>query len=380
MATIIKNNGASDWTLSDIDPSVLVPAGQQDDLEALGLSRMTIAMSDQLVTDINDTTLSLVLNDGSRDLTAAEALRHILMTPDLGATTQDKVLRVSVEKADGTGSELITPNWGDNTSWYYKAQEYLGIALSPLASNARVYKPADLNYNGPWVDAFHGKYSKEEFMLTEQGKLPKLKVYEDGVQLTEMDPQWLIDPYAVSPGDFVVDYLDGEIIFHKAPTGVITADVYKVTTSEWMVKPPAGKKWKLDSAEAQFSVGVSMRDQVDYVTYGYVEAFAPTLWDGYNPPGPYPAGTLVPISTIHYKTMMDFINEANGSFPSIAGTTSQAANWRDLKDGIQGFPWNYKYYRVLRSSLGMETRIKLAHDTPFEGHATATLYMLEYDE
>lgn len=76
MATIIKNNDEITWTLLDTQPRVTIAAESQDDLEN-HLDVYEIARSNQLLVDLINPELSLCLNDGSRDLTVSEAVKHI---------------------------------------------------------------------------------------------------------------------------------------------------------------------------------------------------------------------------------------------------------------------------------------------------------------
>jgi len=66
---IIKNNGASKWKLSDIGTLFIsiLPGEQVDLLDHYGLH--AILRSEQLKTDIQNAGLSLVVNDGTNDIT-----------------------------------------------------------------------------------------------------------------------------------------------------------------------------------------------------------------------------------------------------------------------------------------------------------------------
>ena len=280
--------------------------------------------------------------------------------------TDDGVTRVSVEPAEGTATNLISPNWCDRGTWYFKATKTTGAALTNSGDN--------LTYTGigPWIDNYHGRYSDEDTLTNELGDIPRLKVYVNSVEKTEQDPN------LGSGGDYTVDYDNGSVAFlsANAPGDTVTADFWVGTDSCWVIKPASGKKLKIKAVEAQFSADVSIRDTLHFKTFGYVDVFAPQLVDN-----PYPSGTLIPISDKVYKTMLDYINEANGAMPLIHKTTNPAPGWRDITQDIQTYPWNYQAVKTLYSSYGMETRIYLKNNVPFDGTlATATFYCFSVSE
>lgn len=284
----------------------------------------------------------------------------------------DGAIRVATEKTDKSGPDLITPNWADPCTWYYKSVKHEGISLVPKSAGSKIYVPADAAFEGPWIDNHRGRYSDEDDKLTENGDIPRLKVYVDAAPLTEQDPQHRISPEKADVGDFVTDYEKGCVIFHDAPSGVVTADVWKSGSSLWIMAPNPGTRLKLDSAEVQFSKDVSVRDTVIFETYGYVDVFAPQLLTTNG--GPYPPGTKIPIKSKKYKTMHNFIDEANGSLPVIPMSSAQEKTWRDLPADVVTYPWNYRFQKILHSAYGMEVRIYLEHDEPFAGYSTATFY------
>lgn len=286
--------------------------------------------------------------------------------------TEDGVARVSIEPAEGTSVNLITPNWCDKNTWYHDSHYHPGFELTDSGDHTTY---SGVAVSGCWVDNYHGRYSDEDTLKTHEGYVPRLKVYVDGVEKTEQDP------HLASGGDYTVDYCAPSVTFLSPldESAVVTADIFTAKGSTWTLKPDSGKKLKIKSVEAQFSVDVSIKDTLHFETFGYVQVFAPALWQGQG--GPYPTDTLIPISEKIYKTMQDYINEANGAMPQILKTTAASPTWRDLTENVQTFPWEYQTVKTLVSSYGMETRIYLSHDTPFDGQiATATFYCLSVDE
>ncbi|NIT79753.1 MAG: hypothetical protein GWN58_33895 [Anaerolineae bacterium] len=282
--------------------------------------------------------------------------------------TTDGVTRVSTERPEGSRTTIVSPNWCDKTTWYYKATKKQGITLVDSGDHT-TYNP-DTGDEAPWIDNYHGKYFAEDFLLTEDGDLPRLKVYVDSVEKTEQDP------HTASGGDFTVNYATGAVTFLSALTGTetVTADVWQAGSSCWILAPAEGKKLKILYSEVQFSEDIELKDTVKFQPYGLVEIFAPQYC-----PVPYPAGTMIPLGNpVVYKTFMDFINEANGAYPSIKANTSATPEWRNLQHDMDTFPFNYQATTNLID--GMEIRIFLEHEAVFGGHAaTATFYCMSED-
>jgi len=287
----------------------------------------------------------------------------------LEKVTKDNVLRVSVESTEGSRYTAITPNWTDKTTWYFKSIKVSGQTLVDSGDHT--------NYDSPtgkcWIDNYHGKYSDEDFITTEEGYVPRLKVYVDDVEKTEQDPH---DGYG---GDFIVDYRNSRVTFLTplSESETITVDTYEVNGSDWILRPQSGKKLKIVSTEVQFSSNISIKDSVTFQPYGLVDVFAPQYT-----PTPYPSGTKIPLGnpTI-YKSQIDYINEANGSKPPIPATTCQTPTWRDLDVDVITYPWNYQAVTEIFGNYGMEILVKLQHDVELGGSlATATFYCLSYDD
>ena len=381
MTTIIKNTSEIDWLLRDTKIALMVRAGEQLDLESAGLNRNNIALSSQILVDLNSADLGLILNDGTKDLNADQAARHILLQSKEGDYDTDGAQRVTVEKTDRQGTEFISPNWGDKKTWFYDSIECTNVALTPIANNSRVYVPVDYaSFGGAWVQSNLGLYSDEDTVVNFEGKVPRLSVFIDSIECVQLDPEWYIAPDKATPGDYVADYDKGHIIFHKAPPAgaVVTATLFKVRTSMWCFKPKPGTKLKIHSAEAQFSRDISLNDTTIFETWGLIDILAPQLVG--TGPGQYPSGTVLPLYQKKYKTLMNFIDEANGALPIIPQTTNQNHNWRDLPVDVSTFPWDYRYTRVLSSAAQMEVRVYLEHDVPHSGIATATFYTIAYPE
>lgn len=186
-------------------------------------------------------------------------------------------------------------------------------------------------------------------------------------------------PFGLGQNDYSVDYVNGKITLHTAAIGATVLVSYSYATgSKWTMAPAAGKMLDIEDAEAQFSADTVFSDAVLFEIVGNVEVFAPTLWDGYTPPGPYPAGTKIPLKTIKYKKLGQVLDEAKGSYPVIPALGGSS---RGFTEDIYGFPFRYGTIRRLYSSYGMELHVKLENDIAFGGsHSTVTFYCLSQNE
>ena len=283
--------------------------------------------------------------------------------------TVDEVLRVSVERPEGSRVTLITPNWCDKQTWWYDSTKKEGQTLDHV-SDYIVYESPTATKG--WVDNYHGRYSNEDFLLTKDGDIPRLKVYVNDVEKTEQDP------HTVSGGDYTVDYENAKVTFLLAltDTDVVTVDAWDVDGASWVLKPASSKKLKIVFTEVQFSDDILIKDTILFQVRGLVDVIAPHLI-----PDPYPSGTMLPIPGVNpvtYKTMMDYINEANGAKPLIPKTTG-TPTWRDLDHNIMTLPWDYQAVTEVKSWMDIE--VKMQHGVEFGGSvATATFYCLSYND
>lgn len=268
---------------------------------------------------------------------------------------------------EGSKSTKISHRWNDKTTWHPGSTEHTAQAASATTPGS-VYQLLHANI----IDTYHGKIWAEESL----GKRISVEVDTGGgfTEMTEKDPH-------DDAGDYSVDYTTGVVTFDPViDVGAsVQASYWVAGESGFIIKPDAGKRLAIQSAEVQFSSDVTMTDTVIFELFGFVEDFAPTLWDGYSPPGPYPAGTLIPLKRTTYKTLSQFVDESNGANPTIKAIGGPS--WRGLQHDVTVFPWNYQAVMALDASKGMEIRVFLEHDEPFGGsYATCTMYCLSEDE
>ena len=114
--------------------------------------------------------------------------RNIQPTTIDGAQfTSDGRQRVTAEKPEGSRKTAITPNFCDRTSWYWKSKKQTALTLVDQGSQT-VYKDESDTVTYPWIDNYHGKYFREDFLENEDGQIPRMKVYVNGQEKTEDDP------------------------------------------------------------------------------------------------------------------------------------------------------------------------------------------------
>ena len=279
--------------------------------------------------------------------------------------TTDNRLRVAMEKSDGTGTDFYSHNWADETTWYTDSTRIVDEVATD-SGDLLTYNLVKTNI----IDTYHGKITGEDDLLDASSNSYRVTVKVNDVVKTEQDP------HPASGGDYTIDHAAGTITFL---TALIGSDTVKVTyhyanTSVFKIIPAAGKKLSIEVVEVQFSDDIIISDTVSFITYGFVEVFAPHLT-----PSPYPAGTKIPIKTFKYKTMKDYQNAAFKSYvtyPALGGMS-----WRGMPQPVVVFDWDYQRGLSLLSSLGMESHLVLEHDAPFGGSwATATLYCGEDTE
>lgn len=285
--------------------------------------------------------------------------------PERTRTTSDNILRVTSEKpTEGIKLTIISSDWGDPCTWYYKSRKILdGYVLDNINTTAEKLAGTYTKYEGygTWIDNFHGRYSDEDYLTNDIGEVPRLKVYVDGYEKTEVDPH-------TGEGDFTVDYENAQVIFNSTvgSEAVVSVDAWLAQESTWSIVPNPGTKIIIDYVEVQFSADIKLTDSVVFQSWVY---------NPYDLPNKVPYG-----DPTKYKSMKDYINEANRSYPLVLKTTHQSPGWRDLQTDYNIYVWDYQSVLEISSSVGAEIRIALEHDVPFEGSATAAFYCRVFEE
>lgn len=271
------------------------------------------------------------------------ALRGIAEDPD-------HRLRISQEpRKVGSGLIVVTHNWCDPTTWYTQSVRVTGEALED-SGDGLTFGAAHEN----WIDLTHGKIYRED--LISAPYKPVVRV--DGVVKTERDP------WAVSGGDYQINYAAGTVTFFSSQAGkAVTADYSYANGSMFVIAPAPGKRLWVEYSEVQFSKDIDIKSTTHFQPWAYNPA---------NPPSKIPVA-----APTTYKTLDNYIEEANGCYPTIP-TMGGARGTR--QDRVT-FPFHYPVIKELLSSLGLEIRIWLESDVSFGGeYGTATFYCTSYSE
>lgn len=275
----------------------------------------------------------------------------------------DGRIRTVSEKTSISTVTFYSHNWADKTTWYEKSTRVVNETASNSGNNL-TYTLAHKFI----IDSYHGKYTNEDYIIDSNNYSYRVAVTVDGYAKTEQDP------HLGSGGDFVMNYVDGYIIFFSAldPASVVSATYHYAGTSVFTIKPAAGKQLRFGVVEVQFSDDIQITDSTLFQPYGYVDVFAPQYCTTNG--GPYPPGTKIPLgSPIIYKTIQDYLNDSKKSYPIYPALGGNG--WRGMQNPCVIMDWDYEGDKVLRYDYGMEIRVFLQHDVPFGGsYGTATFY------
>jgi len=275
---------------------------------------------------------------------------------------------------EGSKIQIMSQNFCDKRTWYSTSVRRTAQTMTDTGDGL-VWALAADKYG---VDVMHGRIAHERRIRTQYK--PVVKV--DGVTKVEKDPH-------TDVGDYVIDYKTMRVTFTSTQAGAtVTLDFSEVVNSKWYLRPTAGKRLRLISAELQFSVDARMDDTFIFQPRGDVAKHAAltTYWDGNDPAGPYPAGTMLPLGDpTCYQTIFDLICEANLSYPVIPAFKHDTPTWRDTAVDVRIFSWDYGQQAVVNVSDGAgwdpnDIEISLEHDLEMEGtQAVVTFYALSED-
>jgi len=264
---------------------------------------------------------------------------------------------------EGSACDFITFNWCDRTSWYPQSTRVTDETLADDGDG--VTFNSDHEY---WIDVTHGRITHEHRLADSHG----VAITVDDVTKTESSP-------GTTDGDFQIDYDTGVVTFNASQAGKTVKATYSyATNSVFYVEPDEGRTVRLTAVEVQFTADVEVNDSAVFSVEGFVEVFAPQLVNDVDPDyvTSFPTGTRIPLDSPRiYKTMYDYIAEAQRSYPSIPAIGG--SSWRGMAQAIHLFRWPYQEdaTRDLVASQGMRIKICLENDEVFGGTmAVATLY------
>ena len=266
----------------------------------------------------------------------------------------------------GYRHDSYTPNFCDKTTWYYDSDRITTETLVDSGDHT-IYNLSTPCYV---VDVKHGKIFGEDNLLADYGTV-----------VTIDDVEKIENPPGTTSGDYSVNYTTGAVIFNNALAGTETVKMTysKVGSSLHVVRPPTGYKLRIGYVEIQFSKNLGMKDTINFQMYGLVDVFAPEYT-----PIPYPSGTLIPISGAErYKTLMDFVADAEKAYPVIPVMNGNGDAWRHNQDEIIIFRFDYtsRASTDMYATYGMEIRVWLDNDIEYDGdYAVGTFYGVKVEE
>jgi len=385
MARILKNKTDNDLKLTDQSPGITVSANSQSDLSEWW-QPWQLAGSNQLLDALGLGTDSYQLNDGTNDLTVAQAVDLIRGFYQALPLSGYNRLQVENSKPSGTGLINVSHDFTKPCSWYQNSTKVENEELTNPKDDGILWRS---NYKW-WIDLYHGFIAREgNFNST----------YKVKIEVNLNSVGWVEKTEGI---DFLVDYACGEVktAWHNPflsdceyadpenpppmlGMGALDPDTDKLRatyyhangagSSCWTLTPTAGKIRRIERTEVQFTQDVLLHSAI---------VFCPYITNPQDPDGP-----KVPIMSelAVYKGARDFIAEGNEGTGTIqpfgGGGGRDGTTVRGLRHGCSVFPFDYLTTKDLKSSLGMELRVWSLNDLPVEGeYGNVTCYCLEQDD
>jgi len=277
------------------------------------------------------------------------------------AFTSTSHMKVEVEPREGTGKNFYSPNMCDKTTWYEGATAVTEFSMTD--SGDLTTWNTNGTHAGPWIDLTHGKIFGEDNISAETpALLCKVEVSTDGgttwVEKTE-------DTFDEADQDYTVDYKLGTITFNSALSG---SDQVRASFSKspsimtFSIIPGSGKRIRLIHVECQMSTDIGFTSNVEYQIWAY---------------NPYDLPNKVQIKTNVYKTIMDFLYESTGVYPTFPKLDITSP--RGVSQDLIVVPFNYTASRDIKASQGVE--IRMVQTKEFTGTVcNCTFYCLEETE
>ncbi len=266
----------------------------------------------------------------------------------------DNNLKVTVQPRVGSGTTIITHNFGDPCTWYQNSVEIVDEVLIPkVPATYDIYKCSKTNI----IDIEHGRVTFDE--RVDQKYCIRVKVND-----------------VVVTSGFTFNYESGEITFDTPLTAndEVKLKFWYATDSIFTIAPTAGKKLKIEHVETQFSADVDMvgKTEARFEEWGY-------------DPSNLPNKMLY--KRTRYKNISQFIDESNNRF------CAELSPIDNLTKKLHVFFWDYPVSRVMLSSVGAEVRVSMydvaasLSDKPIKNkdgqnleRATVTFYCVSENE
>lgn len=171
---------------------------------------------------------------------------------------------------------LSTANFADKCTWFWESTRVTGETLTVDSEDAtgKTFESA----HPYWIDMLTGRLLNQDKWRggATHEYLPVIKV--DGTEQS-------IREFPGDPGtyDCEILYVEGKVRFlGDAPTGTVTADYSYESGSVCAIEPDEDKVLKIESGEADFSIGdangkhrVIFTTEIDYDIWGYAWYYAP---------------------------------------------------------------------------------------------------------
>jgi hypothetical protein len=335
---------------SEVDTSDIVTACRKVSVSS---GQINIVFKDVLVSGDESILTTLVNNhDGT-------PISIITTNPD-GVQLVDVVFRKG--HTGSVSRTIVSHEYSDRTTWYQRSVRVVDEVLSEDSSGL-----AFSAVNANWINIYSNKFTAPYNRVQQR----------DGTFANQSDYEYIIKvDDIVQTSGFTVDYVTGIVTFDSSQSGKTVKATYShndgVTfRSEFIVTPPAGKKYLIEHMECQFSQSTVFNGAFRFEIWaGNTLAFFDgsdwinALYDGGY--GQY---------RMDYRNFVDFINIGNlgtGSIPTLTGHSSN----------ICVFPFNYVKAIELKSSQLALIRIMVMGDIETTGAdlSTVTVYFEESPE
>ena len=252
----------------------------------------------------------------------------------------------------------FSTNICDPTTWYIDSQYANNILLASATGQKEFIMPPGDNDCCAIIDMSHGKRTEENLLVAPTGSYI-VSASVSGITKIEREC------YEHTGGDFEIIYESGIIRFFKPQYGDVRASFYYTPSGigpVFAAGPPAGKKWKIESAELQVSSDFSMTDTIVQNVFLTHPIY----------------GRIKGSTDVEYKRFDNFLDFTYGSHPIVQKCGGLE---RGTKNDTIIMRWEYLTPLVLMSSLQMELRSWAKHGRKFDGERfVVAIYGLEEDE
>lgn len=302
----------------------------EDNINIFG-NTLTIYMKDTLVVS-DETILDTIVSqhDGIPEIEV------------IAPTNEDGTPIVTHTEPMGESGALPTHDFTDRTTWYTLSERVTNEV--PTLNSGTTYDLVNMNI----IDAYHGKITRENHLESIYAEV----VYDDGVVIPNTE--------------YSVNYDQGTLTLDNTPSGVLTIDYSYENGSSFIVEPKSGCLLKVKDAEIQFTKDVVMIP-VEFEIWVFNPSFDVNLAE--SPSNPLRI-KLADKSDVYkgYKDIINIAKQGTGKIDAIPGFTFD----------IMVFPFHYDRVITLKSSLGMQLRVRLVDETPMTGEwGTITFYVVK---